>query len=125
MTNYGETPIEELIEEYSMLAKDPLVIAYINAGEELRKRAQSDYTHEPEREFYREACGYEYTIELPYDELFIGRDKAWIEHNDYSFSYKNPNGGSCYACLSLCGYSREEVVEMIEKRIRKAVQDEG
>lgn len=124
MTDYCETPIEELIDEYSVLAKDPRSIAYIDVGEELRKRAQNDYSVIPEREFYKEACGYEYTIELPYDELIIGRERAWIRHHDYSFIYNEPDGTSWNTCLSLCGYSREDIVEMIEKRIRKAVQDE-
>ena len=124
MTNYGETHIEELIEEYSMLAKDPLVAAYLNVREELRNREQSDYIRKPEREFYKKACGYKFTIELPFDELVITRDKARIRHHDYSFVYEEPGGVVWDTCLSMCGYSREEVVEMIENRI-SLLESEG
>ena len=119
MKEYGETPIEKLMDEYAMLAKDPLVMDYINVGDELMRRKERDYSSKPETEFYKAACGYEYTIELPYDELHVGFDKAWVKHNSYSFTYKDPEGRMCYACLSLCGYSREEIIEMIEARIER------
>ena len=123
MTNYDETPIEELIDEYAMLAKDPLVIAYIDVGEELIIRAQRDYRRKPEKEFYKAACGYEYTIELPYDELLVGHDKAWTKHHGYSFTYKEPDGREWNTCLSLCGYSREEITKMIDMRIERLESD--
>ena len=121
---YGDMPIEELIDEYAMLAKDPIVMAYIKASEELRTRAIRDYSHDPEKEFYKAACGYEYTIELPYDELCVTRDNAWLRHNSYSFTYKEPGGKEWNTCLSRCGYSREEIIGMIEARIER-LESEG
>ena len=123
MRNYGETPIDELIEEYATLAKDPLVIAYNEVSEELFKRAERNYRKRPETEFYKAACGYEYTLELPYDELHVSHDRAWVKHHDYSFTYKEPDGRIWNSCLSLCGYSREQIVEMIDKRIEKLLEE--
>ena len=121
-TRYGDMPIEQLMEEYATLAKDPLVMDYIEAGDELMTRVSRDYSREPETEFYKAACGYEYTIELPYDELYVSYDKAWVKHHDYSFKYKDPDGKTYYSCLSLCGYSREEIVGMIDKRIERILE---
>ena len=118
-TRYGDMPIEELIDEYAMLAKDPLVSAYIKASDELMTRRYRDYGDNPETEFYKAACGYEYTIELPYDELFIAKDNAWLKHHSYSFAYKEPDGKKWNVCLSLCGYSREEITKMIDARIER------
>ena len=118
-TRYGDMPIEELMDEYAMLAKDPLVLAYIEAGKELMKRREQDYSEDSEKEFYKAACGYEYSIELPYDELFVTYDKAWLKHHGYSFVYKEPEGREWTACLSLCGYSREEIIGMIDARIER------
>ena len=121
---YGGMPIEELIDEYAMLAKDPIVMAYIEASKELMKRQGRDYSEDPEKEFYKAACGYEYTIELPYDELRVGYDGAWLKHHSYSFTYKEPGGRTWDTCLSLCGYSREEIIGMIEARIER-LESEG
>jgi len=121
-TRYGDMPIEQLMEEYATLAKDPLVMDYIKASDELMTRVSRDYSREPETEFYKAACGYEYTIELPYDELYVSYDKAWIRHHAHSFKYKEPDGKTWNACLSLCGYSREEIVGMIEKRIERILE---
>jgi hypothetical protein len=119
MKDYREMPIDELMGEYSALANDPIVMAYNECGDELMKRRTEDYSVEPKTEFYKAACGYEYTIELPYDELHIGYDKAWMKHHGFSFTYKDPDGRVFNACLSLCGYSREDIVEMIDKRIER------
>lgn len=118
-TRYGDMPIEELMNEYMTLAKNPLVMAYIKASEELGTRAIRDYSRDPEKEFYKAACGYEYTIELPFDELCVTRDNAWLRHNSYSFTYKEPGGREWNTCLSRCGYSREEIIGMIEAQIER------
>ena len=119
MKDYSEIPIDELMCEYAVLANDPIVMAYIECSDELMKRRTEDYSRKPETEFYKAACGYEYTIELPYDELLVSHDKAWMKHHDYSFTYKDPDGRVFNTCLSLCGYSREDIVEMIDKRIER------
>lgn len=124
MKDYREIPTAELIDDYIMFANDPLVKAYIECNNELIKRMTEYYSNEPQTEFYKAACGYEYTIELPYDELHVARDRAWIKHHDYSFTYKIPDGRVFNACLSLCGYSREEIVEIIERRIEQ-LENEG
>ena len=123
MRDYSATSLEELMKEYSALASDPLVKAYLEVSDELMERKKG-YPSKPETEFYRAACGYEYTIELPYDELSVGSEKAWVEHHDCSFRYKTPDGRTFYACLSLCGYSREDVEHMIDLRIERLQEGE-
>lgn len=124
MKDYSETPIDELIDEYAVLANDPLVIAYLECSDELMKRKTRDYQAGPNTEFYKAAHGYEYVIELPYDELLVSHDSAWTKHHDYSFTYKDPDGRRFNTCLSLCGYSREDIIEMIDKRIERLEVDE-
>lgn len=117
MKDYSEIPIEKLIDEYAVLANDPIVVAYINCSNELMVRKNEYYSTKPKTEFYKAACGYEYTIELPYDELLVSHERAWTRHHDYSFTYKDPDGRNFNTCLSLCGYSRKDIVEMIDKHI--------
>ena len=118
MKDYSMMPLEELMDEYAGLASDPIVKAYIAAYDELTERSE-EYPNEPESEFYRAAGGYTYYIELPYDKLYVTFDKAWVKHRDYSFRYRDPYGRTFNVCLSLCGYSREQIERMIDKRIEQ------
>ena len=122
MREFSVITTDKLIEEYSMLAEDPLVADYIAIREELFKRANKD-GREQKTEFYKEACGYEYILELPYDELVICNSKAWVSHHSYSFKYKEPSGRTFDACLSLCGYTREQIISMIDKRIDRLIEE--
>lgn len=119
MDDYSKIPIEELIEVYRDLADFKIVAAYISIGDELTDRAQNVYSRKPEMVLYKEVFGYEFMIELPYDELLVGFTDASIKHHDYSYNYKKPDGSVCHACLSLCGYSRNDIVERIEAEIDK------
>ena len=72
---------------------------------------------EPELEYYKSSDLYDYYIELPY-EKFIRRNGKY-QFVQYGYSYigrqkGKKSGWVINACLSLCGYSKEEIMEMIE-----------
>lgn len=75
---------------------------------------------EPELEYYKSSDLYDYYIELPF-EKFIRRDGKYqfVQHY-YSYIGRQKgkkSGWVINACLSLCGYSKEEIMEMIDEVI--------
>lgn len=111
--------LEDAIAEYVELSTSQDVKRHREVSDELRKIQREQFRDEPELEFYKESNGYEFYLELPYDELCIYSDKVDVKHHGYSYMYKNPNGGSTYSCSSLCGYSREKIVGMLDANIER------
>lgn len=111
--------LEDTIAEYVELSTSQDVKRHREVSDELWKIQREQFMDEPELEFYKESNGYEFYLELPYDELCIYSDKVDVKHHGYSYMYKNPNGGSTYSCSSLCGYSREKVVGMLDANIER------
>lgn len=74
----------------------------------------------PELEYYKSSALYDYYIELPYEEFGYRYDKyQFIQHN-YNYVGKginNKKGWKQDACLSLCKYSKEEIMERIDESI--------
>lgn len=75
---------------------------------------------EPELEYYKSSDLYDYYIELPYKK-FIRRDGKYqfVQHYcSYIGRQKGKSSGWVInACLSLCGYSKEEIMERIDEVI--------
>lgn len=75
---------------------------------------------EPELEYYKSSDLYDYYIELPYERFDYKYDKyQFIKHN-YNYIGKGigiKKGWTRNACLSLCKYSKEEIMAMIDKEI--------
>ena len=121
-TNYTHVKprtVEDVMSEYAELSASIDVKKYHELSDELREMQREQFRDEPERELFKELNGYEFYIELPYDELCIGTDKAWINHHSYSYMYKRPDGGSVYSCSSLCGYSRDWAIDRINEEIAR------
>jgi len=120
MSIYEQMPIDSLIECYKNFAAMQPVQTYHEITDELFKRQNQDFRQEAEREkYFVGESGTVYYIELPYDELCIGWYKAWTKHHDYSYAYTKPNGTTVYACLSLCKYDRQFIIEKLENAIEE------
>ena len=111
--------LEDIMAEYAELASKQEVKDYFDVSAELRKIQREQFRDEPERELYKEVNGYEFYIELPYDELLIMTEKVEVKHHSYSYMYKRPDGSSAHSCSSLCGHSHEWAIEQIEKTIER------
>lgn len=111
--------LEDVIAEYTELANSEEVKGYLKVSDELRRIQHKQFSDRPELELYKSVCGYKFYIELPYDELLIMTKKVDVKHYGYSYRYEHPDGTTTYSCLSLCGYSKERIIEMIEKSIEE------
>ena len=111
--------LEDVITEYEELSVNQEVKKYFEVSNELRKIQREQFRDEPELELYKELHGYEFYIELPYDELLIMTEKVDVKHHSYSYRYKHPNGTTTYCCSSLCGYSRERAIEGLDEAIEE------
>jgi hypothetical protein len=111
--------VDDVMSEYAELSASQDVKKYHEVSDELREMQREKFRDEPEREFFKEFNGYEFYIELPYDELCIGTERAWVKRHSYSYMYKKPGGGSVYSCSSLCGYSRDWAIGRINEEIAR------
>lgn len=112
--------VEALMERYAEVAATPQVEEYHKLSDMLYDaRWKHGFRTKAEREFYKESNGHEFTLELPYDELMCTYDKAHVRHHSWSYIYTEPGGKTFDACLSLCGYTREQVEARIDERIAK------
>ena len=111
--------VDDVMSEYAELSASQDVKKYHEVSDELREIQREQFRDEPEREFFKDFNGYEFYIELPYDELCIGTERAWVERHSYSYMYKKPNGGSVYSCSSLCGHSRDWAIGRINEEIAR------
>lgn len=111
--------VDDVMSEYAELSASQDVKKYHEVSDELREIQREQFRDEPEREFFKDFNGYEFYIELPYDELCIGTEDAWVNRHSYSYMYKKPDGGSVYSCSSLCGYSRDWAIESINEEIAR------
>ncbi len=111
--------VEDVMSEYAELSASQDVKKYHEVSDELREIQRERFRDEPEREFFKDFNGYEFYIELPYDELCIGAERAWVNRHSYSYMYKKPGGGSVHSCSSLCGYSRDWVIGRIDEEIAR------
>lgn len=120
-----ERTLEDLIAEYEELSVNQEVKNYFEVSNELRKIKSEQFKDEPELELYKEANGYEFYIELPYDELWIMTDKVEVKHHSYSYRYERPNGNTVMSCSSLCGYPREWAIERLDEAIEEIREQLG
>lgn len=127
-THVKPRTVEGVMSEYAELSASQDVKKYHEVSDELREIQREQFQDEPERELFKNFNGYEFYIELPYDELCIGTEHSWIDHHSYSYMYKRPDGTTVHSCVSLCGYSRDWVIKRIDEeiaRIESELQEQG
>lgn len=117
--NVKPRTVDDVMSEYAELSASQDVKKYHEVSDELREIQREQFRDEPEREFFKDFNGYEFYIELPYDEICIGTKNAWVKRHSYSYMYKKPDGGSVYSCSSLCGYSRDWAIGCINDEIAR------
>lgn len=91
----------------------------INKYEEARSIILEFASVKAERELYKEVNGVDYFIELPYKTISFTKDGAVWEENSFSCCKSKSGGVTTMACLSLCGYSRKHIIEILERWIKE------
>ena len=107
--------LEEAIEIYNSLHNNESIRLYREAVsillEEMNKR-------KPELKYFKSSNKYDYYIEQPYEEMSFGVNGIEFRQHSYSGVGKAKNGKSTVNfCLSLCNYSEEKIMTIIEKYI--------
>ena len=109
--------VEKAIETYNKLHNNNIVKAFLEAQNMIVKEIRK----EQERKHYKSSNKYDYYIELPYKTIELYPNAHYRQHTYnaiYVKSGKSPNNYSGNFCLSLCNYSKEKIIELIEKRIK-------
>ena len=109
--------LEEAIKIYNKYHNDEIIKEFDEARgilvEEYHKR-------KPKQVFYKSSKLYDYYIEEPYEDLTFTNDGIKFEQHYYSGVGKRKDGKSTLSfCVSLCKYTKEKIIEMIEEHIIK------
>ena len=107
--------LEEAIKIYNRLASDERIREFEEARSLILKEMNS---RKPELEFYKPSNKYHYYIEKPYEELTFENDKVIKRQHSYSAIGENKISKINF-CLSLCNYSKEEIIKIIENHIKE------
>ena len=106
--------LKEAIEIYNSLHNNESVKLYNKAIhillEEMSKR-------KPEREYFKSSNKYDYYIEQPYEEMFFGENGIGFQQHSYNAIGESKGYGTVNFCLSLCNYSEEKIMTIIENHI--------
>ena len=106
--------LEEAIEVYNSLRNSETIKLYNKAIpillEEMDKR-------KPQQEYFKSSNKYDYYIEQPYEEMFFGTNGIEFRQHSYNGIGKNKGNGTINFCLSLCNYSEEKIMTIIENHI--------
>lgn len=106
--------LEEAIEVYNSLYKNKSIKLYNDAIavllEEMNKR-------KPEQEYFKSSNKYDYYIEKPYEEISFGTNGIEFKQHSYNAIGKSKGYGTINFCLSLCNYSLEKIMTIIENHI--------
>lgn len=106
--------LEEAIEIYNLLHKNESIELYNKVIhillEEMNKR-------KPEQEYFKSSNKYDYYIEQPYEEMFFSENGVEFRQHSYNGIGKGKGNGYTNFCLSLCNYSQEEIMTIIDKHI--------
>ena len=107
--------LEESIKIYNKLANNERIKQFEDARSLILEEMNS---RKPELEFYKPSEKYHYYIEKPYEELVFKNDKVIKRQHGYSAIGKN-RVSTVNFCLSLCNYSKEEIIKIIEEHIKE------
>ena len=107
--------LEEAIRIYNKIADNEKVRQFEEARSLILKEMN---IRKPELEFYKSSNKYNYYIEKPYEELTFEDNKVVKRQHSYSAIGKNKVSTTNF-CLSLCNYSKEQIVKIIENSIKQ------
>ncbi|WP_040463277.1 hypothetical protein [Amedibacillus dolichus] len=80
---------------------------------------------EPKQEYYKSSKIRDYYIKLPYEEFTIldNGKYGFKKHSYDAIGKKKDNKSTLYLCLSLCNYSKEQIMQYIDKHIKEEDED--
>lgn len=111
--------LKEAIKTYNSLNGNEIIKQFEEARhliiEEMANR-------KPELEYYKSSNKYKYYIEKPYEKITFENGKAIKKKRNYSAIAKSKTSTVNF-CLSLCNYSREDIIKLIEKHIKEDNED--
>lgn len=114
--------LEEAIEVYNSLHKNESIKLYHNAIsvllEEMNKR-------KPKQEYFKSSNKYDYYIEQPYEKMSFSANGIEFQQHSYNAIGKSKGYGTVNFCLSLCNYSQEKIMTIIENHIIKDNEELG
>ena len=109
--------LKKAIEIYNKYQNDNIIKDFEEARsiilEEHKKR-------KPEKILYGSSKLYDYYIEQPYEEMIFTNEGIEFRKHYYNGIGKSKNGKSRFnLCLSLCKYSKEKIMTIIDKYIKE------
>ena len=106
--------LEEAIEVYNSLYKNENIELYHKAISVLLEETNK---RKPEQEYFKSSNKYDYYIEKPYEEMYFGTTGIEFRQHSYNAIGKSKGYGTVNFCLSLCNYSLEKIMTIIENHI--------
>ena len=114
--------IEQAINIYNELYQDEKIKSYCDALHTLCSIEDFDDSFKKKTEIYKEGKNYKLTIILPHKKIRWSNPIGIITtgyDGEYSYTDKFGKNHIVSICLKLCGYSKEKIIEILEKRLEE------
>ena len=108
---------EKAIEIYNLYSNWEIIKEFEEARDFILEEMKN---RKPQEEYYKSSNLYDYYILYPYKSLEFSENKIIEVERNYDCMAKSRKSKSVlYFCLSLCKKSKNEIIELIENRIKK------
>jgi len=111
----------ESMETYNELIDSEVVKKFLKAQHVINEV----WSRTVEYEVYKKVGKYSLLIELPYDTFWFSGNKLITKHYGYDGKIlSDDNKRSVHFCASLCKYSKESVMKLLDDRIVEMLEEE-
>lgn len=111
------------IETYKSLKDNKIVKAYQEALHIVLYPEEYDDDFAKKEEIIKETPNYKVILCLPYKK--INHSTGEIEQCSYDGKIEYGKYSGVYLCLSLCNYSREEIIKRLEESVEELKKEKG
>lgn len=110
--------LDKAIETYNELHDNEIVKKFNEANSIVINEILKQ---KPKKTYYKSSVKFDYYIEEPYEKLEITANGISIRKCGFNGIGTGIGGNNRWLnfCLSFCNYSKEKIIEIIEKHIRK------
>ena len=112
--------LDKAIEVYNELYTNEIIKQFNEARNIIVEKINKQ---KPKSFYYKSSTKYDYYVEEPYSKIQITKQGAVYKDCGFDGFALKHGGGSLHFCLAYCNYTKEKVIDIIEKHIREDNND--